>query len=108
MIARIPLVAILLLGLGHLAAAHPGHEHRIYGSVVSVSPQQIEIKDGADVIPIALNGETKFAKGRQRITLGEIKIDERVAVDVTSEFPPFTAKEIVVQEPRKPKKSTKK
>jgi hypothetical protein len=99
------LIAIVVwLAVALLADAHPDHEHRIYGTVVSITSSQIEIRDGADLIPIALNGDTKFARGRQRITLAEIKIDERVAVDVTSEFPPFTAKEVVVQEPKKAKK----
>ena len=105
MIRRTLLLAVLFsLAPAAVFAAHPDHEHRITGTVVSVSAQQIEVKDGNEVIAIRISDETKVGRGRKRASLADIQIGENVAVDVTSEDPPFTAKEIVLEEPKKPKK----
>lgn len=101
------LAVVVALAVPAVAHAHPDHDHRLYGTVISVSAQQLEIRDGADVITITLNNDTKYARGRQRIAHADVKVGDRVAVDVMSEFAPFTAKEVVVQEPKKSRKNTK-
>ena len=105
---RFGLAAILWsLVVPAVIAAHPDHEHRITGIVVSVTAQQIEIKDGDKIIVIRVNDETKYGRGRNRASLADVKVGEQIAADVTSENPPFTAKEVVLKGLPKPPKTKK-
>ena len=62
-------------------AAHPGHDHKVLGTVVSVAADRLVVKDreGKD-ITITLNAATKVIKDKKPVRLDEVKPGVRVVV----------------------------
>ena len=87
---------MLLTGLGaiagvtltrQLAAAHPGHDHKVLGTVVSVTADRLVLKDreGKDVT-VTLNAATKVLKDKKPVQLlDEVKPGVRVVVTAATE-----------------------
>jgi uncharacterized lipoprotein NlpE involved in copper resistance len=62
-------------------AAHPGHDHKVLGTVVTVAADRLVVKDreGKD-ITITLNAATKVIKDKKPVRLDEVKPGVRVVV----------------------------
>jgi hypothetical protein len=89
-------LALFVLALTTPALAHDGHIHkRLFGTVVSVSEQRIEIadRDGKDH-GIRVTKQTRVLRGSASVPLEEARAGERVVVGVSSDKPPYTAVEI--------------
>ena len=69
------------------AAAHPGHDHKVLGTVVTVTADRLVVKgrDGKDVT-ITLNADTKVMKDKKPVRLlDEVKPGVRVVVTAATE-----------------------
>ncbi len=62
-------------------AAHPGHDHKVLGTVVTVAADRLVVKDreGKDMT-ITLNAATKVIKDKKPVRLDEVKPGVRVVV----------------------------
>jgi hypothetical protein len=67
-------------------AAHPGHDHKVLGTVVTVTADRLVVKDrqGKD-ITITLNADTKVLKDKKPVRLDEVKPGLRVVVTAAAE-----------------------
>jgi len=78
-------VPILLVGLALTPAArvlaHPGHEHKVMGTVAVVHQNHIEVKatDGKTSM-FTMNEKTRVIRGNAKVNADAIKIGERVVV----------------------------
>ena len=79
------LLPLLLVGLvlapAARALAHPGHEHKIMGTVSIVHQNHIEVKatDGKTSI-FTMNEKTRVLRGNAEVSADAIKAGERVVV----------------------------
>jgi hypothetical protein len=94
---RIRLVVLALasiLGAGTLAA-HPGHDHKMMGTIVSVDGKHLLIKttDGHERT-VALTEVTKILNGKKEGAASDLKPGLRVVVNVGDGEEPLKAKEL--------------
>jgi hypothetical protein len=77
------------------AAAHPGHTHRVMGTVAVHHENHLEVKtkEGKSVA-IVLNDKTTVFRGKEKLDLAALKVGERVVVDVGDGKEPLTARVI--------------
>jgi hypothetical protein len=93
------LVLALSLFVPSLALAHPGHEHKLMGTITSIDKNKIAIKttDGKDatfeVTPI-----TTYKHGTAKGTFAELKAGMRVVASMV-EGKESTAKEVQYSAP---------
>ena len=68
-----------------LAQAHGGFEH-VMGTVTSVSDNTVSVKttDGRDV-QVRLDAKTAFLRGAQAVSKADLKVNDRVVIDVTKQ-----------------------
>lgn len=78
------------------AFAHDGHDHKLLGTVTAVSAQQLVVratKDGA-VSTIALTATTKITRGKTKVAAGDLRVGDRVVVNIGNGKAPLTAKAV--------------
>ena len=97
MTRRIFVATLVLLGatLAPLGA-HEGHDHKLLGTVTEVAADHLVVKaakDGA-LSTVALASATKITRGKTRLTAADIKVGDRVVVNIGSGKAPLTAKAI--------------
>ena len=74
--------ALAFLAAGTIALAHGDNDH-VRGTVTQISAQGITIQTTAKAArTLALNDKTTFEKSRHKATLADLKIGDRVVVDV--------------------------
>lgn len=76
--------------------AHEGHDHKLLGTVTEVSAGRLVVratKDGA-VSTIALVATTKLTRGKTKIAVTDLKVGDRVVVNIGSGKAPLTAKAV--------------
>jgi hypothetical protein len=82
---KLKFLPILLVGLALTPAArvlaHPGHEHKIMGTVSIVHQNHIEVKatDGTTSM-FTMNEKTRIIRGNAKVNADAIKVGERVVV----------------------------
>ena len=82
---KLKYLPILLVGLALTPAArvlaHPGHEHKIMGTVSVVHQKHIEVKgtDGT-MSMFTMNEKTRVLRGNAKVSADAIKVGERVVV----------------------------
>jgi hypothetical protein len=87
------LALTLALPLG--ATAHPGHDHKLMGTISSVDGAKLVVKttEGKEmtvqILPI-----TKFVKGKAKGDQADMKAGLRVVVNIGDGVEPLNAKEI--------------
>jgi hypothetical protein len=92
-------IAIIVLALALVwpaaIAAHPGHDHKLMGTVVSVNGQTVLIKttDGKER-SFQLTAVTKVLNGKLKGDARDIKTGMRVVVNVGDAKEPLKAKEV--------------
>ena len=96
------LFAVLALGLLAPAVpmAHPGHDHKLMGTISSIDKNKIVMKttEGKDmtfeIVPI-----TSFKRGAQKGMQTDLKAGMRVVVNVGDGVEPLKAKEVQYSAP---------
>jgi hypothetical protein len=76
------LLALALLTMPSLAGAHEGHHHTAMGTVARSEKTSLDVK-GTDgrVVAFMLDAKTVFQRGEATISLADVKVGERVAVE---------------------------
>ena len=80
------------------AAAHEGHDHKLLGTLTEIAPASIVVKatkDGA-LSTVALARTTKITRGKTVLLPTDLKIGDRVVVNIGAGKAPLTAKAIQV------------
>ena len=68
------------------AIAHPGHDHKVLGTVVSVAANRLVVKDRQNKdVTITLNADTRVIKDKKPVRLDEVKVGSRVVVTAATE-----------------------
>jgi len=76
--------------------AHEGHDHKLLGTITEITPQRLVVratKDGA-VSTIALVATTKVTRGKTKIAATDLRVGDRVVVNIGSGKAPLTAKAV--------------
>lgn len=93
---RMLLAAVALTLLMPVAPlAHPGHDHKLLGTISSVDGHQFAMKtsEGKDV-SVTVTETTAFKRGKVKGALSELKAGLRVVVNVGDGSEPLKAKEV--------------
>jgi hypothetical protein len=97
MTRRTLLAAIALVGASFVPAlAHEGHDHKVLGTVTEITETHVTVravKDGA-ISVIAFAPTTKVTRGRVKLAASDIKVGDRVVVNIGSGKAPLTAKAV--------------
>jgi hypothetical protein len=92
-------VTALALAAAPVAAwAHEGHDHKLLGTLTEVSPESIVVKatkDGA-LSTIAIKATTKITRGKSKLAVTDLKVGDRVVVNIGNGKPPLVAKAVQV------------
>ncbi len=88
------LALAVLLGCAGSAWAHGGKTH-VMGTVTAVGEGRVVVhtRDGKTV-PVAVTGETKFRNGEAPARAGDLKVGDRVIVDLAGKGENPTASEV--------------
>ena len=90
---RLMATVLAFLAAGAIALAHGDNDH-VRGTVTQISPQGITIQTTAKAVrTLTLNDKTTFEKAGQKASLTDLKVGDRVVVDV----PKKTNEALVVQ-----------
>jgi hypothetical protein len=66
--------------------AHPGHEHKILGTVSMAAPDHVMLKDRAGKdYTVHISEQTKVMRAKQPVPVGDIKAGMRVVVTAVTE-----------------------
>ena len=92
-------VLILVLAVGLLApiaaAAHPGHDHKLMGTISAIDKNKVVVKttEGKDMT-FEIVPTTTFKQGTKRGMQTDLKAGMRVVVNVGDGVEPLKAKEV--------------
>jgi hypothetical protein len=92
----IAVLALCLFALPAVSAAHPGHDHKIMGTISAIDGAKVIVKatDGKEQ-SIELSSATKVLHGKVKSDARELKVGMRVVVNVGDGATPLKAKELV-------------
>jgi hypothetical protein len=97
MTRRTLLTTLALAGVSFVPAlAHEGHDHKVLGTVTEITAAHVSVratKDGV-VSVIAFAPTTKVTRGKTKLTATDIKIGDRVVVNIGAGKAPLTAKAV--------------
>ncbi|MGH9384265.1 MAG: hypothetical protein ACRD2N_08290 [Vicinamibacterales bacterium] len=96
MVRRLILAALAFtLVLPGVVRAHPGHDHKIMGTITAVDATHIVLKatDGSEK-SIQIVPTTMFKKGKAKGAATDLKVGLRVVVSIADEKEPLKAKEV--------------
>ena len=96
MVRRLILAALaLMLVLPGVVRAHPGHDHKIMGTITAVDASHLVVKatDGKES-SIQILPATMFKKGKTKGGSSDLKVGLRVVVTMSDESEPLKAKEV--------------
>lgn len=80
------------------AFAHEGHDHKLLGTVTEIAADKIVVratKDGA-LSTVALTRTTKITRGKTTLLPTDLKVGDRVVVNIGNGKAPLSAKAIQV------------
>ncbi len=77
------------------ALAHPGHDHKVMGTIAAVDGRRITIKttDGKDVT-FAITDTTKLMRDKRKGEAADLKAGLRVVANLGDGAEPLTAREL--------------
>ncbi len=95
MTRRLALMALVVTFAAGTAFAHPGHDHKIMGTIASIDGKHVIVKttDGKEV-SVQITEKTRLLKGKARGTAADLRAGLRVVVNVGNGAEPLTAKEV--------------
>ncbi len=69
-----------------VAVAHPGHEHKIMGTVTMAAPDHVMLKDkdGKDAT-VTINTDTKFLRSKKAMKAADMKVGMRIVVTAVTD-----------------------
>lgn len=79
-------VAVMTMALGGVTMAHPGHEHKIMGTVTMAAADHVMLKspDGKDAT-VGINKDTKFLRAKKAMKASDIKVGMRIVVTAVTD-----------------------
>lgn len=91
---------VLFLATAFFAAvqlfAHGGFEH-VMGTVTKITARTVTVMTAANkTVDVAINDKTTYARGTQKIAIGDLKVGDRVVIDATGEDPKLVAASVKV------------
>ncbi len=80
-ILTITAAAVMTMALGGMAMAHPGHEHKIMGTVTMAAADHVMLKDkdGKDAT-VSINKDTKILRAKKAMKVSDVKVGMRIVV----------------------------
>lgn len=80
------IAAVALLAWSPALAAHPGHEHKIMGTVTMAAPDHVMLKDkdGKDAT-VTINKDTKFLRAKKAMKAADLKVGMRIVVTAVTD-----------------------
>lgn len=94
------LFAVALIVAGVLASAvpavaHPGHDHKVLGTITAIDGAKVTLKtnDGAER-SFELTPTTKVLNGKKKGAAADLKVGMRLVVNVGDGSEPLKAKEV--------------
>lgn len=98
MTKQLVLVAAVALVLAAPAIwAHDGHVHTIMGTVTALDAKVIKVKTpSGEVLSIALTGMTSVLRAKRKVPIGDVRVGQRVVVDIGNGEDPLIARAIQV------------
>jgi hypothetical protein len=97
-------VLILVLAIGLLAPAaalgHPGHDHKLMGTISSIDKNKVVVKttEGKD-LTFDITPLTTFKRGKNKGAQSDLKAGMRVVVNIGDGVAPLKAKEVQYSAP---------
>ena len=84
-VGLVAVVAVVLLP-GAAAFAHPGHEHKLLGTVTMAAADHVMLKDkdGKDAT-VVINKDTKFVRAKKPMRASDLKVGMRVAISAVTD-----------------------
>ena len=77
--------------------AHPGHSHKIMGTVTARDAKHMDVKTpGGETLSIEINAQTLVTRDKRKVGLAEIQVGRRVVVDIGDGEDPLMAHEVQV------------
>lgn len=85
-ILAITAAAAMTVTQAAIAIAHPGHEHKVMGTVTMAAPDHVMLKDkdGKDVT-VNINKETKFVRAKKAMKVSDVKVGMRIVVTAVTD-----------------------
>jgi len=95
LLTRLVLVVAVLAAAPLAVAAHPGHDHKVMGTIVSIDDKFVTLKttDGKE-LTFEITAATKFMRARKAGTRADLKAGLRVVANVGDGEEPLKAKQI--------------
>jgi hypothetical protein len=89
----VAIIAALLSGV--TAAAHPGHDHKVMGSIVAIDGRHVTLRttDGKE-ITFEVTATTKLVRAKEPGAFADLKAGMRVVANVGDGEEPLKAKEV--------------
>ena len=78
------------------AFAHEGHDHKLLGTITEITATRMLVRatqDGA-VSTVAIVATTKITRGKTKIAASDLKVGDRVVVNIGNGKAPLTAKAV--------------
>ncbi len=78
------------------AFAHEGHDHKLLGTITEITAARMVVratKDGA-VSTVSIVATTKITRGKTKIAAADLKVGDRVVVNIGNGKAPLTAKAV--------------
>ena len=78
--------AVLAVLANSQALAHPGHDHKIMGTVTMAAVNHVMIKDpdGKDAT-VTINKDTKFVRAKKAMKAADLKVGMRIVVTAVTD-----------------------
>lgn len=91
---RFLVLALALLAPG-AAVAHPGHDHKLMGTISSIEKNRVVVKttEGKDMT-FEITPLTTFKRGKQKGAQADLKAGMRVVVNIGDGVEPLKAKDV--------------
>lgn len=78
--------AVMTIALGGVAIAHPGHEHKIMGTVTMAAADHVMLKDkdGKDAT-VSIDKDTKFLRAKKAMKVSDLKVGMRIVITAVTD-----------------------
>ena len=80
------IAAVALVASAPALDAHPGHEHKIMGTVTMAAPDHVMLKDkdGKDAT-VSINKDTKFVRAKKAMKVSDVKVGMRIVITAVTD-----------------------
>jgi hypothetical protein len=77
---------VMTMTIGGAAIAHPGHEHKIMGTVTMAAADHVMLKDkdGKDAT-VSIDKDTKFVRAKKAMKVSDVKAGMRIVVTAVTD-----------------------